>query len=57
MIPAIVCGGVFAASLLLAWRLGQFLKGCDVRHADMMVVAEAERIIRQSYGTDERSWP
>ena len=62
---AVVCVGVFAGSLLLAWRLGRFLADCDRRHEyvviDMRrstaVIAEAEAIVRNAYSTDPTTWP
>ena len=43
-----VCGLVFVASIVTSWMLARFLRGCDRREADMLAVAEAERIVRES---------
>ena len=56
MTTFIVCAVVFVGCFLLAWRLGQFCKGCDERQADIHVtdaagyaaVKEAERITREA---------
>lgn len=47
---AVVCVVVFVASIALSIRLGKFIKDCDRRDADRHVVAEAERIVRESAG-------
>lgn len=67
MTAAVVCVGVFAGSLLLAWRLGRFLKDCDRGQADpytvvdmrrsTAVIEEAERIVRNAYSVDPTTWP
>jgi hypothetical protein len=46
--PEIVCVAVFTASIAFSVRLGQFLKGCDRREADVHVVEAAERIVREA---------
>jgi hypothetical protein len=52
---AAICTVGFVGCLLLSWRLGKFLKGCDERHEYVIidlrkqsVVAEAERIVREA---------
>ena len=50
----VVCGAVFAVSLLVSWRLGRFIADCDRR------LDEAERfddIIAAEYTSDPASWP
>ena len=39
---------VFAASIALSARLVKFIKDCDRRDVDMIVVEEAERIVREA---------
>jgi hypothetical protein len=40
-----ICAVIFGLSLIFSLLLGRFLKACDDRHADMLAVLEAERII------------
>jgi hypothetical protein len=48
MTTVAVCAAVFTASIFLSIRLAKFIANCDRREADLYIVAEAERIVREA---------
>ena len=48
-----ICAAVFAGSLFISWKIGQFLKLMDNLDAQHQAVDEAERIAEEEF---DRMW-